>query len=132
MALLEMHLNKIINKMTGSFRWIFHESLSPLLCCLTLVIFMCASGHKSIVYSAFIIHGDKMVHRGRRTVLVLHYCSDIERQRHEVRYFPLYKFRYAFPSCRKLCFPYLCIYLLSLDKQRSWQFVDSQREDCIL
>lgn len=52
MALLEMHLNEVINKVTGNFKWMFFESLSPLLCCLTLVIFIYTSGHKSIVYSA--------------------------------------------------------------------------------
>lgn len=61
-----------------------------------------------------------------------YYCSDTDRQRHEVRYSPLYKFHYAFPCCRKLCFLYLCIYLLSLDKQRACQFVDSQWEDYVL
>lgn len=54
MALPEMHLNVIINKMTDNFRWIFSESLSLLLCCLTLAICIYAFGHKTIVYSALL------------------------------------------------------------------------------
>lgn len=54
MALPEMHLNVIINKMTDNFRWIFFESLNLLLCCLTLAVSIYASGHKTIVYSALL------------------------------------------------------------------------------